>query len=144
MELEKTTSLAKVDTSVSDVLNWKLEEIRNKNLPIEQGLADYISLSVNSIDEKIKQLDSYKNDIVKAIGEMKAHKDNVSTECAEWLNNQGIDKLNGFSCSSITITKEKEAEEVKVIEKVLILDESQETINDFLVEEGYAHYETKE
>ena len=117
MELVKRTSL-ETSESVADTLNWKLEQIKEKNLPIESGLADYIAFGTQNIDADIEQLSNYKAQLDAEIKKKKAHKAKVLEEVATWLQGQGIDKLKGVSCSSITITAAKEATEAKKIKEV--------------------------
>jgi len=109
MELtKKQTSLEKPDQTVKDVLDWKSKSLQDNKLPVESGLADYISFAVSNIDEEIQQLSNYKDMITNQIKAIKEHKNLVQEECAEWFRDNGIDKLKGISCSSITINKGKE------------------------------------
>jgi len=118
MELiKKQTSLEKIDQSIKETLDWKSKQLQDGNLPVESGLADYIAFGVSNIDDEVKQLTEYKKMIDSKIKALKEHKTLVQEECAEWFNENGIDKLKGISCSSITINKGKE-ETTKDIELV--------------------------
>jgi len=109
MDLIKKTSLQSVDQETKDTLNWKLEQLKAKDLPIESGLADYIAFGMEGIENDIAQLTNYKALIESQIKQAKANQAKVKIECAEWLEGQGLDKLNGLNVSSITITKAKDA-----------------------------------
>lgn len=49
MIIKKETSLEIQSQNTKETLNWKLEQLTNNNLPIEQGMADYISFSISSL-----------------------------------------------------------------------------------------------
>jgi len=108
MLIKKETSLEIQSQDTKETLNWKLEQLTNNNLPVEQGMADYIYFGVSNIDAKIKQLKAYKDEILKEVKNLETYKSTVSEEIAEWIQGQGIDKLNGLECSSITINKGSE------------------------------------
>ena len=99
--------------SISDALDWKLQQIQNSDLPMEQGLADYIALGVGNIEEKINELKNYKKMIDSEIRQLNDHKSTVSVECAKWIQSQGLDKLNGVAVSSVTITKGTAEKKIK-------------------------------
>lgn len=103
MDLVKKTSLQNVDKDVKETLDWKLEQLTAKNLPMESGLADYIAFGMEGIENDIAQLSNYKALIESQIKQAKANQAKVKIECAEWLAGQGLDKLNGLNVSSITI-----------------------------------------
>lgn len=135
MELVKRTSL-ETSESVADTLNWKLEQIKEKNLPIESGLADYIAFGTQNIDADIEQLSNYKQQLDAEIKKMKANKTKVLEDVATWLQGQGIDKLKGVSCSSITITDAKEAKEEEVSKIIFETDLTQHQIEEMIVNVG--------
>ena len=58
-----------------------------------------------NIDAKIKQLKAYKDEILKEVKNLETYKSTISEEIAEWIQGQGVDKLNGLEVSSITINK---------------------------------------
>ena len=114
MELVRKTSLQNTDKEVKETLDWKLDQLKVKNLPIESGLADYIAFGMQGIESDIEQLTNYKALIEAQIKQAKENQGKVKIECAYWLQGQGLDKLNGLNVSSITITK---ASEVTIKEK---------------------------
>ena len=141
MLIKKETSLEIQSQDTKETLNWKLEQLTNNNLPVEQGMADYIYFGVSNIDAKIKQLKAYKDEILKEIKNLEAYKSTVSEEIAEWIQEQGIDKLNGLEVSSITINKGSEEKEETSESVKFVLDVDNERMEKFLVENGLAHYE---
>lgn len=117
MIIKKEISLEIQSQDTKETLNWKLEQLESKNLPVESGLADYIYFGVSNIDKKIEQLKNYKDAIIEEINSLAKYKASVVEDCAEWIQSQGIEKLNGLECSSITINKGSDKEEkIKVIE----------------------------
>ena len=135
MNLIKRTSL-ETSESVAETLNWKLEQIQEKNLPIESGLADYIAFGTQNIDLDIEQLSNYKAQLDAEIKKKKAHKVKVLEEVASWLQEQGIDKLKGVSCSSITITAAKEAKEETKSKIIFETELTQQQIEEMIVGAG--------
>jgi dihydroneopterin aldolase len=144
MTLTKKTSLQTIGTDIKETMEWKLKQLESKNLPVEQGLADYIYLGMSGIDNEIEQLLNYQITIDDKINELKANKQATSEKLAEWIELQGLDKLNGISVSSITINKGKESvTTVKKIEE-LKLNKSLEDCHKFLIENGLAELVEKE
>ena len=141
MLIKKETSLEIQSQDTKETLNWKLEQLTNNNLPVEQGMADYIYFGVSNIDAKIKQLKDYKDEILKEVKNLEEYKSTVSEEIAEWIQEQGIDKLNGLECSSITINKGSEKKEETSESVKFVLDIDNDRMEKFLVENGLAHYE---
>jgi hypothetical protein len=118
MDLIKKTSLQNTEQETKDTLNWKLEQLTAKNLPIESGLADYIAFGMEGIENDIAQLSNYKALIESQIKQAKANQAKVKVECAEWLAGQGLDKINGLNVSSITITNAVEAKTEEKIKEI--------------------------
>lgn len=103
------TALEKKEQSIHEILNWKVEQLKESKSLVESGLADYIAHGVKNIDNRVTELNNYKKLISEEINQLKDNKEHISKECALWLQEQGIDKLKGIECSSITISKGKEA-----------------------------------
>jgi len=120
---------------VGAVLEYKAQELQEKDLPVEAGLADYIAFGLQNVEDEIEKLKAYKKAIDEKIKDMQEQKTQVSEKIAEWLEGNGIDKLKGTFVSSVTIKSEN-----KNIRKKFILDADRET----LVEAGFAHYEDVE
>lgn len=147
MQLNKQTSLEVIENDTKETLSWKLKQLEDNNLPIESGIADYINFGLSNIDIKIYQLKNYKTLLDDEIKSLNAYKDTVKEEIAEWFNDNGIDKLKGLECSSITIAKGSEAKEEIVTTKKIVYDFSlveYKDLEDFLIRNGFAHYEYKE
>lgn len=144
MIIRKESSLEIQSQNTKETLNWKLEQLESKNLPVESGLADYIYFGVSNIDKKIEQLKNYKDAIIEEMNNLKAYKESVSVDCAEWIQSQGIEKLNGLECSSITINKGSEAKEEKIIKKVFVTNKTELEIQEFLVKNGLGEFIEKE
>ena len=141
MLIKKETSLEIQSQDTKETLNWKLEQLTNNNLPAEQGMADYIYFGVSNIDAKIKQLKAYKDEILKEVKNLESYKSTVSEEIAEWIQSQGVDRLEGLEVSSITINQGNKEEEETSESVKFVLDISNETMEEHLVSVGYAHYE---
>ena len=118
---------------IISLLDAKIEEFKEKNLPVEESLTDYIALGFTNIDEEIEKLKNYKKMLDEKIKELTIKKQEISEEVANYLeNNLGVDKLKGVIVSSITIKPEREK-----ITKKFVLDVDKEA----LIELGVAHYE---
>lgn len=102
------TALEKKEQSIHEILNWKLEQLTESKSLVESGLADYIAHGVKNIDNRVVELNNYKKLISEEIKQLKDNKEHIAKECALWLQEQGIEKLKGIECSSITINKGKE------------------------------------
>lgn len=140
MLIKKETSLEVQSKDPKETLDWKLKELEDKNLPVESGIADYVYFGFSNIDLKIEQLKNYKDAIIEEMNNLKSYKDTTSEEIASWIQEQGIDKLNGLKCSSITITKGSELKQEKVTKKIFVTTKNQDEINQFLVDNGMGEF----
>lgn len=141
MLIKKETALEIQSQDTKETLNWKLEQLTSNNLPVEQGMADYIYFGVSNIDAKIKQLKAYKDEILKEVRNLEAYKSAVSEEIAEWIQGQGVERLEGLEVSSITINQGSEKKEETSESVKFVFDVPNTTYQEFLVENGLAHYE---
>jgi len=115
------------------ILKFKITEYDEKKLPIEQCLADYIGNSVADIDDKIKRLKAYKQEITDGINALTLHKAESMQECYLALTeDMGVDKLKGIAVSSITLKDENVS-----VTKKFVLDADK----DELVKLGFGYYE---
>jgi len=80
-------------------------------------------------------------EILKEVKNLETYKTTVSEEIAEWIQGQGIDKLNGLECSSITINKGSEEIEETIETVKFVLDVDNDRMEKYLVENSLAHYE---
>ena len=141
MLIKKETSLEIQNQDTKETLNWKLEQLTKNNLPVEQGMADYIYFGVSNIDAKIKQLNAYKDEILKEVKNLETYKSTVSEEIAEWIQSQGVERLEGLEVSSITINQGGEEKEETNETFKFVFDVPEAHYQEFLVENGFAHWE---
>lgn len=139
--LTKKTSLEETK-DVIDTLKWKINTIESANLPTETALADYIAFGLENLDNKIKYIQSIKKDYENEIKETKKQIDFIKVEGAKFLQDAGIDKLDGVICSSITLTSGKEGREEDTQEQVFTPLISQEEIEQLLLDLGKAEMRT--
>lgn len=141
-EIMKKRSITKEDSNVKAILYAKLQQYQEQNLPIEI-LTDYIGKGLVQIEDEIVQLKNYKSLIDDKIKGLQEQIKNVKIQSAEFLRENGIDKLDGVEFSSITITAKKDGYEEKQEVKTFHTDLTEDEINDFLVTQNLGHY-TKE
>ena len=139
MELIKKTSLEKSD-DVADTLKWKLDKIEHEGLPVESGLADYIVLASENIDNELDYLAGVKKQISEREKYLKSHSEAIKVEGASFVESMGVDKLEGAICSSVTVTKAKDSVTTETTKTILIYNESDEEIEEFLISLGKAQY----
>ena len=122
---------------ITFLLDAKIEEFKEKNLPVEESLADYIALGMQNIDDDIEKLKNYKKMLDEKIKEYQGKKSEISEEVANYFEYRlGIDKLKGLIVSSITVKPES-----KSTRKKLVYDTDKKEIETKLLELGLAHYE---
>lgn len=142
-EIKKDRSIGRIDADVKNILTWKLAQYQEQNIPVGV-ISDYMAKGLDEVDLKVEQLKNYKKLIDQEIKDLESHKEVVKVKAAEWLQENGIDRLEGVEISSITLTKPSEAKEEKKIEKTLVCTMSKNEINDFLVTQDLAKYDKKE
>lgn len=142
-EIKKDRSIGRIDADVKNILTWKLAQYQEQNIPVGV-ISDYIAKGLDEVELKVDQLKNYKELIDQEIKDLESHKEVVKIKAAEWLQENGIDRLEGVEISSITLTKPCEAKEKKKIEKTLVCTMSKNEINDFLVTQDLAKYDKKE
>ena len=110
---------------------WLAQEIRAVLEDEERDYtrkADYIGLSIASIDDKIKGIEEEIRELQQLKTSLKEAKKIAAEVAAEVLGEYGITKLEGAAISSLTITPEKE----KIRHKLEIYDA------EALIAAGYA------
>ena len=142
-EVKKPRSISKPSADIKIILNRKVADYQKNDVPMNV-IADYISKGIDEIDLKVTQLENYKKMIEDEIKGIKAHKEVVRIESAEWFNENGFEKLEGIEVSSITLTKPTEAKSEPVTLKKFTTLLSTKEIQDFLVTQNYGKYETTE
>jgi len=127
--------------NIQEVLDWKLGEIQQNNLPVS-SLTDYIVQGIAGYDTDIEKIDNYIEQLKLKKEELKAGKLKAEQGCAEYLLNSGIDKLEATldNYSSITITKSKEASQKEL--RVFVCDLTAAEQKEKLVEAGCAYWDT--
>lgn len=127
---------------VEATLNWKLEYIKENNLPIDTGMADYIAFSIDNLDMQLKQIAEAEKQLNQRKQELKKQIETIKIDGAKFLDNMGVDRLDGVMCSSISISKSVEE---KVVEEETIKIEylkTQSEIDALLISMGYAKEKT--
>lgn len=131
-----------VSTSVENVqyLKDELKSVLESDKPFHSK-CDYLGYSIlsldttmESVDEQIKELQSYKK-------RLKLAKDTVLTTGAEVFKDYGIDKLDGAGISSITTTKQTSDTklEISVLNEQALIDGGfyKKVLDTKLLEESY-------
>jgi hypothetical protein len=137
MELIKKTSLEKSD-DVLDTLTWKVSYIKESGLPIESGLADYIALALQNIGHELAYLKDVKKQISEREKFMKSQAETIKVDGARFFELNGLEKLEGEICSSVTVTKGKEAKNTETTEDVFTLLIDEEEMRELLIGLGKA------
>lgn len=117
---------------------YMIDLFENQDLTIEEK-TDKLVYDIDSLDDEIKRLEDYKNIIIKKIKDTKENKEKTLRECANYLNNAGVDKIKGNAISSITLTKK--TDDVELLSKKFINSMTKEETEEFLISKGLARYE---
>lgn len=139
MELIKPTSL-ETSLNVKETLNWKIAQLTEEDRNISNGLADYIYLGVNNLEQQLEQLKQLESDIKERKTALSEQIKAIKQDGATFLIENGIDRLDGVLASSVTVTKGKE-ESITTKFKLLVKKKESEQ---FLVDAGLAVYESVE
>ena len=116
--------------SIQEILDNKLSYYQDNNMPAEESMADYIALGISGQKSKIEQYKQYKKDLDSAIQAMEELERETSTQIVRWMDENGLIKLKGIHCSSIT----SKAATVSITTKTV------RDISDAeLLEKGFAH-----
>ena len=105
---EYHTSLAK-SPDTYETLKWKQDTLQQEGRLTESALADYIALAVTEVDGQLHQLSEVKKEIADREKWLKAQKETILKGAAQFLEVQGVDRLEGNIVSSVTVTKPKPA-----------------------------------
>ena len=135
----KKTSLS-TTTDVVETLKWKRERLIEDSKPVQEGLADYIGMTTESIDSQLGYLKEVKAEIAQREKALKEQKEAILEGSAVFLTDAGVDRLDGTLISSVTVTKEKPA---TTKEKYTLLVDKKEA-EQYLVDAGLAVMETVE
>jgi hypothetical protein len=123
----------KFEQMVQDVTDTSKEWLANElQMILEsnkayQSKCDYIGYSILSIDEKVKLLDEQIKSLQEYKSKLKQSKEIVLTVGANVFQTNGINKIEGASISSITVTKQINSNKASIF----IEDE------DMLIQQGF-------
>lgn len=143
-ELELVFKHASIETSVNvkETLGWKLENLKAENLPMDTGLADYIAFGTDNLDAQLRQLKAAKDEIAKREKLIKEQKEAISIDGAAFLLENGIDRLDGAICSSVTVTAAKEEKREEIEKEIFQINISEQELQDLLIALGKAEMKT--
>lgn len=96
---------------IGAILNRKAEDVG------ATGTADYIAMAIDNIDAGVSRIDSAIKELQNIKKDMKCQQEIVKTGAAEWLESNGVDKLQGDLVSSVTVSKKKETVELIITDE---------------------------
>lgn len=118
LELRKETRLESSPLhEVGAVLDFKLESTNS------EGVADYIGLSIQNITDRLTRIKEAETQIKSLKSELTEQIDIIKLGSAKWLKECGIDKLNGMYVSSVSVSKAKPKEDLKVINEESLINQ---------------------
>ena len=139
LTIKKHSSLEN-NSKVVEVLNWKLQALEEEARPLEEGIADYIGFTLDNLKQSISSKKFYIEELQKLIKADEVQMENIKTEGVKFLEQMGVEKLQGHIVSSVTISKAKPSStKTKEVLKYLV---SKEEIEELLVTLGKAEWET--
>ena len=111
MEKIYVTILEKGALSVSAVLDEKLKATSAPQV------VDYVAFAVDNIDKNIAQAKQAIEELKEYIKTQTSIKEDINIGTAQWLQNEGIDKLEGMRVSSITTYTPKPKTKLKITDE---------------------------
>jgi len=141
MNLLKKTNLQNTD-DVAGTLRWKMKIIEEKGLPIESGLADYVDLAISNLTNELNYIADVKKQITDREKDVKTQIETIKIIGAVFMQSLGCDKLEGVICSSVTVTKAREASTEQTTTKVFTPLISDEEIQELLLALGKAEMQS--
>lgn len=102
---------------VGAVLDMKLGETS------PEGVADYIGLSVQNLDDRLLRIKEAEAQIKSLKSELTSQIETIKIGSAKWLEESGIDKLQGMYVSSVSVSKSKPKEDVKIINEESLINQ---------------------
>jgi len=144
MEIVKHHTSLEKSTSVEDTLNWKLVELSKENKPTDTGIADYIAFAVKNLEQQVKYIGDMEKEIKEKKKAINDQIDKIKIEGAKFFENNGIVRIDGVVCSSITVipAKQESVKAEKVQEFIPLI--SQAEIEELLIGLGKAEMRTVE
>lgn len=111
MEKIYVTTLEKGALSVSAVLDEKLKATSAPQV------VDYVAFAVDNIDKNIAQAKQAIEELREYIKTQTSIKEDINIGTAQWLQNEGINKLEGMRVSSITTYTPKPKTKLKITDE---------------------------
>ncbi len=102
-----TTALESAEKGeISNILNLMCER------KTSHGVADYIGFAIDNIDNAIDRIDTQIKLMQEIKGRAKQQIETIKIGVAQWLNENGVEKLQGDIISSITVFDKAVTQEV--------------------------------
>ena len=133
-------SSLETNSNIVDTLNWKLKALEDEARPLEEGIADYLGFTLDNLKQSIDSKKFYIEELKKLIKTDEVQIENIKTDGVKFLEQMGVEKLQGHIVSSVTISKAKPSTE-KSKRKLKYLVPVEE-IEELLITLGKAEYET--
>ena len=111
MEKIYKTTLEKGVLNVSAILDEKLKATSATQV------VDYVAFAVDNLDSNIQQAKEAIEELKDYIKTQTSIKEEISMGTAQWLQNEGIDKLEGMRVSSITTYTPKPKTKLKITDE---------------------------
>ena len=102
--------------NISAILDAKLEATS------PERVVDYVAFGIDNLDAQLARYKDYKKELDALIKGIEAQKSIVKVETAKWLQESGIDSLNGDLVSSMKVTQAKPKEELIVTNEESIIN----------------------
>jgi len=110
LDLKKETRLESAPfQEVEAILDHKLEDVG------AEGVADYIGISLQNLGDRLERIKEAEAHLKSLKSELNEQVDTIKVGSAKWLQDAGIDKLSGLYVSSISVSKSKPKEDLKII-----------------------------
>lgn len=136
---EYTTNLERTK-DVINTLGLKLKTLEEAGLPLQSGIADYIGMAELNIKAQKEQLKAVENEIKLRKKQLDEQLTNIKTGSAKFLEEMGVDRLEGNIVSSVTLVPESPKTAKKRFKLIVPKKETEE----FLVSSGLAVWEDYE
>lgn len=118
IEVRKETRLETAPLhEISATLDYKLKETS------PEGVADYIGLSIQNIDDRLLRIKEAESQIKALKSELTSQIEVIKIGSAKWLNECGIDKLQGIYVSSVSVSSSKPKETLKVVNEESLINQ---------------------
>ncbi len=139
LTIKKHSSLEK-SNEVVNTLEWKAKALEDEGRSVEEGLTDYVGFTIDSLTRSIDAKKFYIDELKALIKKDEEQINLIKTDGVKFLDDLGVERLNGHIVSSVTISKARPAQtkEKQAIKYLLPKAE----IEQFLVDTGKAEMQT--